>query len=358
MRGFNQIGHYNVHIASKRPCRVKIEKVEGGGQGEGGHGGEGEGGGPRQQGKIINQTIKPLLKYVGGKTQILTDVMSRFPATSLIRNYYEPFVGGGSVLFAFLENNPEFQGRVVAGDINPRLINFYTVVRDNVDAFLEEMRNLVEAYKKEVDKESFYYTQRVAYNTHSSNENITDAALFLFLNKTGFRGLHRMGPHGFNVPFGHYSNPSIYDETHVRTVSKILKRCEFICGDFSQICADIEPADYVYLDPPYVPTDGRGDGDGDDDGDGDGDGDGKKDKKKGTSSFTGYNANGFTDHSRFFLFCENLKNKGVHWLMSNSDTILVRDKFSEGYQTTVISCRRTVNAKAPGSRVNEVLIYW
>ena len=345
---FAQIGHYNTHIARKKPCKVPVPVEE-----------------PvaaTATNPTTNQTIKPLLKYVGGKTQILKEVLTRFPPASTIRNYYEPFVGGGSVLFAFLENNPDFKNKVIAADLNPRLINFYKVVRNRVEEFLIEIRKLVEEYNaiKAVagadadgaSQESFYYTQRVRYNTEatiddvgSGSGSVLSAALFLFLNKTCFRGLHRCGPRGFNVPFGHYKNPAIYDEAHVRAVSALLARVELRCEDFAAVCADAAAGDFVYLDPPYVPVDRDGS---------------EEDNKK--NSFTSYNLDGFgpADHERFFTLCEGLRSeeKGVSWLMSNSEVALVTSRFTveKGYETAVVSCRRAISPKEPGSRVNEVLI--
>jgi len=353
---FAQIGHYNTHIGRKRPCKapaiVAVEEPVATVATTN----------PTTTTTTTNQTIKPLLKYVGGKTQILKEVLTRFPPASTIRNYYEPFVGGGSVLFAFLENNPAFKNKVIAADLNPRLINFYKVIQSRVEEFLIEIKKLVEAYNaiKAVagadadgaSQESFYYTQRVRYNTEATDDggsagsnSVLNAALFLFLNKTCFRGLHRCGPRGFNVPFGHYKNPAIYDEAHVRTVSALLARVELRCGDFSAVCADAGPGDFVYLDPPYVPVDRTGSEDDD-----------KKD------SFTSYNLDGFgpADHERFFTFCEGLRSeeKGVRWLMSNSEVALVTSRFTaeKGYETAVVSCRRAISPKEPGSRVNEVLI--
>ena len=343
---FTQIGHYNIHKERKRACK-KVEIVL-----------------EPDVGTIvepidtlpINQTIKPLIKYVGGKTQILKEVFERFP--KVIANYYEPFVGGGSVLFAFLENNPTFAGTIVAADLNERLIWFYKNVQSSVNLVLAELKIIVDAYnaikivkgedininpKKPENaaeslgsQEAYYYWMRIRYNTleNVEAEGPLGAALFLFLNKTCFRGIHRCGPHGFNVPFGNYKNPAIYDEEHMKAVSALLSKVTFRCCDFTACVADAKKGDFVYMDPPYVPEEEK--------------------------SFVGYNMDGFgeNDHERFFVCCEKLVEKNVQWLMSNSDMALVKNRFppEKNFVTGIVSCRRSVNAKEPGSRTNEVLI--
>ena len=357
-KGFDQIGHYNIHKSRKRPCKKGptleeiVEKKVAAALIASGITPE-----KPVENTIINQTIKPLIKYVGGKTQILPHVMAQFPK-NLTGNYYEPFVGGGSVLFTFLENNPDFKGDIVAADLNPRLISFYRNIRDNVGEVLVHIKKIVDAYNaiKEVNgskkpmiesdslasQEAYYYWMRIRYNTLCEKDasGPLGAALFLFLNKTCFRGLHRCGPHGFNVPFGNYKNPAIYDIEHINIVSELLERVQLRCTDFEEIMGEAGAGDFVYMDPPYVPLPA------------DEEGDNKK-------SFVGYNADGFapSDHERFFVACEKLTAKKVDWLMSNSDVPDVRNRFPEGsYNTSIVVCRRSINAKEPGSRVNEVLI--
>jgi len=337
---FYQIGHYNRHLERKKPCEKVDEEVV-----------------------LTNQTIKPLLKYVGGKTQILREVLERFPSCSGgggIKNYYEPFVGGGSVLLGFLENNPDFKGRVVAADLNDHLIYFYKQVQTNLDELLKEIKKLVEEYTaiKEVhggdaakdpasfadalkSQEGFYYWQRYRYNNLGASDikGPVGAALFLFLNRTCFRGLHRVGPRGFNVPFGNYKDPVIYEEDHFRTVSKLIQRVRFMCTDFREILKLADTGDFVYLDPPYLPLIVS-----------------EEDKK---NSFVGYNEGGFSplDHEELFDGCEDLTARGVSWLMSNSDIDVLRGRFErDPYKVDMIVCRRTINPKFPNSKENELLI--
>jgi DNA adenine methylase len=335
---FSQIIHFNNHLARKKPCEAVETNNE----------------------IMTNQTIKPLLKYVGGKSQILKEVLGRFPIADKINTYYEPFVGGGSVLLGFIENNPDFKGKIVAADLNDHLIYFYKTIQTNVDGFLKEIKKLSDAYAaiKEVhggddakkpenvedalkSQEAFYYWQRFRYNslTESAIKGPVGAALFMFLNRTCFRGLHRVGPRGFNVPFGNYKEPVIYEEEHVRTVSKLIQPVRFMCTDFRAILEMARVGDFVYMDPPYLPLI-----------------ESEEDKK---NSFVGYNEGGFSplDHEELFDSCEGLTTAGIPWLMSNSDIDVLRGRFQrDPYVVTMIVCRRTINPKHPNSKENELLI--
>jgi DNA adenine methylase len=158
--------------------------------------------------------------------------------------------------------------------------------------------------------------------------------MLLFLNKTGFRGVYREGPHGFNVPFGHYTNPTVYDEVEVRRVSALIRDVVFRDISWTAALVDVSSEDFVYLDPPYAPeTD---------------------------TSFVGYTAGGFgkEDHAALFARIAALKSAGVPFLMSNADVKLVRDAFTSPMFTTIgITARRAINSKNPESVTKEVLIH-
>jgi DNA adenine methylase len=148
---------------------------------------------------------KPFLKWLGGKSQIITDIIRHIP--SLIENYHEPFLGGGSVLLAVLslqkQGKINIKNNIFAYDINNDLINLYK----NIQKFPDDFHTCLSIYFTEYDdsenKEKYYYSIRDRYNKHTSS-NIERSAMFLFLNKTCFRGVYREGPNGFNVPYGHY----------------------------------------------------------------------------------------------------------------------------------------------------------
>ena len=277
--------------------------------------------------------MKPFLKWVGGKTQIIDTILEMVPVT--MKNYHEPFVGGGSVLLAVLAARV-CQGTVYASDANEHLIKLYKDIQTDPETFLYDINSLIESYKLLPDveggvrdpksaeeitsRESYYYWTRKQFNKYRGS------ARFLFLNKTCFRGVYREGPHGFNVPFGHNKNPSIVSSDHIREVSKLIQGVVFTHCSFQEALSRVEPGDFVYLDPPYAPVT--------------------------VTSFVGYTASGFSHHEELFKVCKELKG---NWVMSNADVPLITQTFN-GYPCRTISCKRAINSKNPESRVNEVLI--
>jgi DNA adenine methylase len=299
---------------------------------------------------------KPFLKWAGGKTQIIAEIMARFPPT--INNYHEPFLGGGSVLLALLScianGAITVTGKIYASDINATLIGLYQNIQANPHAIIAEVRQLMEesavavaATAAEVNRkastlqeaqtspESYYFWIRSRFNMLSKDDRMTipASAMFLFMNKTCFRGLYREGPHGFNVPYGNYKNPAILDEEHILHISALIKNVVFSVSSFPEAFSRAAAGDFMYLDPPYAPET--------------------------TKSFVSYTSDGFklADHKTLFALCAAVKEKKVSLLMSNADVTLVRDAFPAPlYTTTVISCRRAIHSKEPDSRTNEVLI--
>lgn len=290
-----------------------------------------------QQTQETPQTlVKPFIKWVGGKTQILDEVLALFPKE--IKNYYEPFLGGGSVLLGFLSyiksGKIKMSGNIYASDINPNIIALYKDIQTNPTGLIEEVKQISDEYyncpqikgnRKPKNKEEALTSQESYYYWIRSQFNIEKcASMLLFLNKTCFRGVYREGPNGFNVPFGHYNNPTILEEEHIRAVSELIKDVVFVAQSFTTLNA--EEGDFVYLDPPYAPeTD---------------------------TSFVSYTADGFDLHSELFNMCKKMKNK---WVMSNADVPLVKDAL-EGYEIKIIEARRAINSKNPEAKTNEVLI--
>ncbi len=301
---------------------------------------------------------KPLLKWVGGKTQILEKLIGDFPVT--MSNYHEFFIGGGSVLFGFLDlvNSGviKVNGTINAYDLNSNLINMYTVVQNQPGKLAKSIKKIIKQYNEIEDddeiknkkpktfeeaitsKESYYYWIRQQYNTQTKSKSklsesdlVNNAAMFIFLNKTCFRGLYRTGPNGFNVPFGHYSNPTILDPEHLIQVSKLVSNVNFIHGDFSQSAKNVKPGDFVYMDPPYAPEN--------------------------ATSFVGYTDGGFDldTHIKLFTISNEFKKTGTLFIMSNADVKLVRDNFP-GYLIESIECKRSINSKNPGAKTQEVII--
>ena len=292
---------------------------------------------------------KPFLKWVGGKTQLLDKIKDKFP--SEINNYHEIFLGGGSILFALLSMQKTHKlvvkGRICAYDINESLINVYKHVQTNKD----ELYDLIEAYVEEYDmiegneinrtpkneqeattsKESYYYWIRNKYNNIDKN-TIECSALFMFINKTCFRGMYREGPNGYNIPYGNYKNPKIIDKKELDFISELIADVNFIHCDFSKGFEHINDNNFVYLDPPYAPENDK--------------------------SFVGYTKDGFDikQHELLFDLTKKISEKNMI-MMSNANVKLVRDNLlPDNFKYDVVSCRRAINSKNPSAKTEEVII--
>ena len=299
---------------------------------------------------------KPFLKWAGGKTQIIYNVMEKFP--EVIENYHEPFLGGGSVLLATLSkqkaNLIEIKKKVYAYDLNGALINTFNQIKNNpkevithATKFIDEFSNIdintmgQKGPPKDIDensykstREHYYYWTRTKYN--ESNKNTAEsAAFFIFLNKTGFKGMYREGKNGFNIPYGQKdrkSIPKIIDENTIMNISKLIQNVEFKCCDFNSAFDNIQTGDFVYFDPPYAPVN--------------------------ENSFVGYTEGGFDleMHTTLFSKIDEINSNNVKLLMSNANVDLVNNHFT-GYKRDEITTRRAIHAKNPQSKAKEVLIY-
>ena len=298
---------------------------------------------------------KPFIKWIGGKTQIIQEILNEMPTN--IQTYHEIFLGGGSVLFGIL--SLQLKGvikiqKICAYDLNKPLIYVYKNIQKTPKKFLNQIIPIVNEFNQIVEleinrkpinleeaktsRESYYYWIRSKYNQMSENEKITllGSAYFVFLNKTCFRGMFRLGKikKDFNVPYGNYINQTIIDKAHIKRISKLISNVKFKHLAFEESLEKIKKNDMVFLDPPYVPINL-------------------------TSSFVGYTADGFdiSMHKKLFNILNELKTREKKWMMTNSNTDLVLESFDEKkFTIKKILCRRAINSKNPDSKVNELII--
>lgn len=293
----------------------------------------------QKNGKKINNIPKPIIKWAGGKSKIIDIILCQYPTE--IQNYHEIFIGGGSILFAFLEYCNQkiitIKEKIYAYDINQELIGMYKDIQSRPHELYEEIQKYIIIYKNlsSNEQEKYYYKLREQYNNlmkNKTNETLIISALFIILNKLCFRGLYRIGPNGFNVPYGNYKNPEIINLEHLINISKLIAPVVFESLDFRLSIPLIKKYDFVYMDPPYFP------------------------EKK--TSFVSYSENGFNyaDHKELFTMCYTFKERGIYLLMSNSPSVKVSFTSEHGFSILDIKSRRSINSKTPDDIANEILI--
>ena len=287
------------------------------------------------------KTVKPFIKWAGGKSQLLSEIRTKYPQK--IERYCEPFVGGGAVLLDVLANyNPN---EVIINDINAALINTYQQVQNNVEGLILQLDKMQSEFWKadsELRKNLYTYNREKFNNLINCNDNNLDkAALFMFLNKTCFNGLYRVNRKGlFNVPIGSYKKPPICDAENLRYISKLLQNVEIKCGDYKDCANFIDDKTFVYIDPPYRPL-------------------------TVTASFTSYIENEFGDQQQIELghFIDEITEKGSKVVASNSDpknaddTDNFFDDLYAEYKIERVSAKRMINSKADSrGSISELLI--
>lgn len=288
---------------------------------------------------------KPFIKWAGGKTKLLTQFEYLLP-NELDRadnfTYIEPFVGGGAMLFHMLQRFPNI-GHAIINDINPNLTTAYQVVRDTPELLVTELRRLQTEFRQlngEETKKEYFLNIRRSYNIEQ-HDDITKTAMFIFLNRTCFNGLHRVNSRGhFNVPFGKYTNPTICDEDLIMEDSRVLQNVEILCGDYTQIEQFADNNTFVYFDPPYRPL-------------------------STTSNFTSYAKENFDDAEQIRLaqFFARLSRHGCKMMLSNSDCCTHNPNdtfFEELYGNFIIErvyASRSVNANpSKRGKLTEILV--
>jgi DNA adenine methylase len=298
---------------------------------------------------------KPFLKWIGGKSKIINEIVKNVPTE--IENYHEPFLGGGSVLLAVLSLSKvgliTVKHKVYAYDLNAELINLFKIIQNNHRELFEILTRYILEYdslshsmkiikrtptciaEAHTSKESYYYWIRNQFNKVVERHTPESAALFLFLNKTCFRGMYRESIRGFNVPYGHYkTTPTIFKMDELLKIKNLIKDVVFIHGSFNESFQNFKKGDFIYIDPPYA--------------------------LEQKNSFVGYNPSGFTLETQTNLFQKiiMLKEKNVKFIMSNSYVDVVTNTFqkNDGYQYEYLITKRTINSKNPGKTSMEVLI--
>ena len=269
----------------------------------------------------LKEETYPIVKWVGGKRQLMFELLKNMPKS--YNRYFEPFIGGGALFFELQPQNGYIS------DMNEELINLYTVVKDDVYKLIDDLN------KHKVSKEYFLKIRNLdRTEKYNSLSDVKKASRFIYLNRTCFNGMYRVNSQGqFNVPFGNYNNPRIVDAENLINCSKLLKNTEICCADFSEILNKVQKGDFVYFDPPYVPLNE-------------------------TSSFTSYTKDGFDLDMQFKLrdVCDELDSMGVMFMLSNSDTKLVNELYSN-YEIKKVFASRAINANGNGrGKITEVLV--
>ncbi len=284
---------------------------------------------------------EPILKWAGGKRQLLDSLYARFPSS--YDRYHEPFIGGGAVFF---DLEPD-AGTI--NDANPRLVSLYETVRDDPDALIERLESFddpesdpdptlpyTETTQRGRDVDNYYYQQRARFNDRPYTgefDPVDEAALLVYLNRTCYNGLYRENADGgFNVPIGRYADPDWVKRDRIRRASDALSDVTIHASDFEYVLETADPGDLVYFDPPYEPM-------------------------STTADFTEYSADGFdrTDQERLLDVATELDERGVNVILSNSG--VMHDPYADaGFHVDTVGATRAINSDGGGREaVDEVI---
>lgn len=267
--------------------------------------------------KLSAMQVKPILKWAGGKTQMLSDLLPKVPFS--YGCYIEPFLGGGAMFFALQPEN------AIIADSNPELINMYRQVSDHVDdviQYLEQYENT---------KERFYAVRSQKWEALPAAEA---AARTIFLNKTCFNGLYRVNKKGdFNVPYGKYANPRICDRDALYAASAVLKKAEILCGDYFLVLEHYaKEGDFIFLDPPYLPVSEY-------------------------SDFKRYTKEQFyeEDHVELAKIIMRLHERGCHVILTNSNHPLVHELYAP-FTIDIVHTKRYISCRGSSRQGEDVIV--
>lgn len=270
--------------------------------------------------------VNPVLKWAGGKTQLLPEINKRLPKQ--FNTYYEPFFGGGALLFSLLPSS------AVINDLNSELMNVYKCIKHDAQ-FIRLLKEL-DRHQSLHSKSYYYLIRDIDCSPYYKNwRDYERAARTIYLNKTCFNGLYRVNKKGhFNTPIGTEKYKKLYDLDNITNMHEYLKNnnVKILCGSYSSAVKDAKAGDFVYFDPPYNYQDDDG--------------------------FTSYTADGFTKENQVELFnlFKELSDKGVYVMLSNNNTDFIRDLYKD-YNIDIVHAKRAINRKGDGrGAVEEVII--
>lgn len=259
----------------------------------------------------LYSNCRPILKWPGGKTQLLSAIKPRLP--NQYGRYIEPFIGGGALFFSLRPSAG------VIADINPELVNLYRSIAEDVDGILECLR-------EHTNTEEYFYSLR-ALDWQSMTP--TEAAA-----RTCFNGMYRVNKKGqFNVPYGHYKSPKIINEEVLRANSLLLQDTTIVCGDYKTVIGEYaKPGDFIFLDPPYLPV-------------------------SDSANFNRYSKEGFTADHHIDLANEvkRLRELGCYVMLTNSNHALVHEQYAQ-FEIEVLQTKRFVSSNGGGRKGEDVIV--
>jgi DNA adenine methylase len=274
---------------------------------------------------------KPFLKWVGGKTKLVPELVEMFPKK--FNNYFEPFVGGGALFYEVIQKyNVGFSS---INDINKKLIIAYKQIKQNPKKLISLLKTIDDEYKKLSleEKEKYFYSIRKKYNEETIDDKTT-ASYLIFLNKTCFNGMYRENSKGqYNIPFGDQKNPNICDKENILGVSKCLKNTEITDYSFEESVKKCKKNDLIYFDPPYYPVNA-------------------------TSSFTAYSKSSFgeIEQKKLKEVFTDLANRGCFVMLSNSHTPFIKELYKD-FHINYRYAARSINSKGDKrGKIKEVVV--
>ena len=272
-----------------------------------------------------NIMVTPILKWVGGKRQLLDVIVPLVPKK--ISTYVEPFIGGGALFFNL---QPK---KAIINDMNVELINIYNVVKNNPQELINKLKE-----HEELNTTEYFYSIRGLdrFDSYDELSSLDKAARIIYLNKTCYNGLFRVNQAGqFNSPYGKYKNPNIVNQPAILAMSHYFNTNEIamLSGDYKECLKGLRKGSFVYLDPPYMPL-------------------------STSSSFTGYTENGFDTAQQKELKeeCDKLNSKGIKFMLSNSDHPYLRELYKD-YEIITVKAKRSINSVGnKRGEINEILV--